>query len=532
MQRTLLLAAVLLLFASCAETPPPGINVIPRPVSVEPGDGVFRIGRSCRIGYDDPALQSVAGLCAGYLAEAGVRKPVVTDKPVHRGVDLQLDATLAGEAYALSVTPRGVTVCGGSSRAVLYGVQTLRQLVDGGRVPVVEIRDEPCFGYRGAMFDVARYFYPVEDVKRFIDIMALHKLNTFHWHLTDDQGWRIEIRRYPELTRVGSVRRETLIGHYKTSDRYDGTPHGGYYTQDEIREVVAYAAERCIEVIPEIELPGHSMAALASYPWLGCTKGPYEVRTTWFYSSDVLCAGRETTFEFLENVLAEVLELFPSKYIHIGGDECPKVRWEKCPDCRRRIRQEGLKDGDDLQSYFVSRIEKWLHARGREMIGWDELLEGGVTPSTIVMSWRREGSRPRNSATGSSCPRGFTSTSTITRPPIRRATASRSRSDATFRSANSTATTPSMSWTRPRAATSSASRPTCGPSTSPRWTMRNTCSCRVWRPCPRWHGRPGDATTTISCGGSARCAGCTTVRDTGMPISCSGASSDAGRERL
>lgn len=388
MQRTLLLAAALLLFASCAETPPPGINVIPRPVSVEPGDGVFRIGRSCRIGYDDPALQSVAGLCAGYLAEAGVRKPVVTDKPVHRGVDLQLDATLAGEAYALSVTPRGVTVCGGSSRAVLYGVQTLRQLVDGGRVPVVEIRDEPCFGYRGAMFDVARYFYPVEDVKRFIDIMALHKLNTFHWHLTDDQGWRIEIRRYPELTRVGSVRRETLIGHYKTSDRYDGTPHGGYYTQDEIREVVAYAAERCIEVIPEIELPGHSMAALASYPWLGCTKGPYEVRTTWFYSSDVLCAGRETTFEFLENVLAEVLELFPSKYIHIGGDECPKVRWEKCPDCRRRIRQEGLKDGDDLQSYFVSRIEKWLHACGREMIGWDELLEGGVTPSTIVMSWR------------------------------------------------------------------------------------------------------------------------------------------------
>ena len=218
--------------------------------------------------------------------------------------------------------------------------------------------------------------------------MALHKLNTFHWHLTDDQGWRIEIKRYPELTRIGSQRRETLIGHYKTSDEYDGKPHGGYYTQDEIREVVAYAAERCIDIIPEIELPGHSMAALASYPWLGCTKGPYEVRTTWYYSSDVLCAGRETTFEFLENVLTEVIGLFPSKYIHVGGDECPKVRWKACPDCQRRMRREGLADEDALQSYFVCRIEKWLHAHGREMIGWDELLEGGVTPSTIVMSWR------------------------------------------------------------------------------------------------------------------------------------------------
>ena len=330
MQRILLLAAALLLFASCAETPPPGINVSPRPVSVEPGDGVFRIGRSCRIGYDDPALQSVAGLCAGYLAEAGVRKPVVTDKPVHRGVDLQLDATLAGEAYALSVTPRGVTVCGGSSRAVLYGVQTLRQLVDGGRVPVVEIRDEPCFGYRGAMFDVARYFYPVEDVKRFIDIMALHKLNTFHWHLTDDQGWRIEIKRYPLLTEIGSVRRETVIGRYDKTDesrnRYDGKPYGGFYTQDDIRAIVAYAAERYIEVIPEIDMPGHMLGALASYPQLGCRGRDYEVWTHWGISKDVLCAGKEETFEFVENVLAEVLDLFPSKFIHVGGDECPKER--------------------------------------------------------------------------------------------------------------------------------------------------------------------------------------------------------------
>lgn len=260
--RKLLILAAALLSAACAEAPQPEINVIPRPLSVEQGDGAFRLGRSCPIGYDDPALQSVAALCAGYLTEEGVRKPVVEDKPVHKGIDLQLDGTLAGEEYTLSATKKGVSICGGSPRAVLYGVQTLRQLIDGDRVPIVEIRDEPHFGYRGAMFDVARYFYPVEEVKRFIDIMALHKLNTFHWHLTDDQGWRIEIKRYPELTRIGSQRRETLIGHYKTSDEYDGKPHGGYYTQDEIREVVAYAAERCIDIIPEIELPGHLDVAL------------------------------------------------------------------------------------------------------------------------------------------------------------------------------------------------------------------------------------------------------------------------------
>ena len=194
---------MLLLSAACAEAPLPEIHVIPRPVSVVPGDGTFRIGRGCKIGYDDPSLQSVAALCAGYLADAGVRKPVLTDKPVHKGIDLQLDGTFPDEEYTLSATPKGVLICGGSPRAVLYGVQTLRQMIGGGRVPVAEVRDKPFFGYRGAMFDVARYFYPVVDVKRFIDIMALHKLNTFHWHLTDDHGWRIEIKRYPELTRVG-----------------------------------------------------------------------------------------------------------------------------------------------------------------------------------------------------------------------------------------------------------------------------------------------------------------------------------------
>lgn len=363
---------------------------MPQHIAYATGEGaVLSAGSRIAVPGGAKALRSVAELFVRDICrEHGLRLKVSGIS--ESGIVLGIDPALRAEAYSLDIGQGRVAVTGGSPSGLFYGLQSLRQLISqyGMRLPAVHVEDEPCFAYRGAMLDCCRHFFTVDEIKTFIDILALHKLNRFHWHLTDDQGWRIEIRRYPELTRVGSVRRETLIGHYKTSDRYDGTPHGGYYTQDEIREVVAYAAERCIEVIPEIELPGHSMAALASYPWLGCTKGPYEVRTTWFYSSDVLCAGRETTFEFLENVLAEVLELFPSKYIHIGGDECPKVRWEKCPDCRRRIRQEGLKDGDDLQSYFVSRIEKWLHARGREMIGWDELLEGGVTPSTIVMSWR------------------------------------------------------------------------------------------------------------------------------------------------
>lgn len=368
----------------------PAIVPMPQHIAYATGEGaVLSAGSRIAVPGGAKALRSVAELFVRDICrEHGLRLKVSGIS--ESGIVLGIDPALRAEAYSLDIGQGRVAVTGGSPSGLFYGLQSLRQLISqyGMRLPAVHVEDEPCFAYRGAMLDCCRHFFTVDEIKTFIDILALHKLNRFHWHLTDDQGWRIEIRRYPELTRVGSVRRETLIGHYKTSDRYDGTPHGGYYTQDEIREVVAYAAERCIEVIPEIELPGHSMAALASYPWLGCTKGPYEVRTTWFYSSDVLCAGRETTFEFLENVLAEVLELFPSKYIHIGGDECPRVRWEKCPDCRRRIRQEGLKDGDDLQSYFVSRIEKWLHARGREMIGWDELLEGGVTPSTIVMSWR------------------------------------------------------------------------------------------------------------------------------------------------
>lgn len=231
----------------------------------------------------------------------------------------------------------------------------------------------------------------VDEVKRFIDILAMHKLNVFHWHLSEDQGWRIEIKHYPLLTEIGSVRRETVIGRYDKTDesrnRYDGKPYGGFYTQDDVRAIVAYAAERYIEVIPEIDMPGHMLGALASYPQLGCRGQGYEVWTHWGISKDVLCAGKEETFEFVENVLAEVLDLFPSKFIHVGGDECPKERWKECPACQRRIREEGLANENELQSYFMHRVEKWLHEHGRELIGWDEIMQGGISKSAVIMAW-------------------------------------------------------------------------------------------------------------------------------------------------
>jgi len=228
--------------------------------------------------------------------------------------------------------------------------------------------------------------FPVEFVKRYIDLLAMLKMNVFHWHLTEDQGWRIEIKRYPELTRIGSRRSSSPVPG--DPSQQDGKPYAGFYTQDEIRQVVAYAAERHVNVVPEIEMPGHSMAALASYPELGCTGGPYQVRTQWGIEEDVYCAGNEEVFEFLENVLDEVLDLFPSPFIHVGGDECPKSRWRECPKCQARIKEENLADEDELQSYFIRRIENYLSNRGRRLIGWDEILEGGLAPGATVMSWR------------------------------------------------------------------------------------------------------------------------------------------------
>ena len=252
----------------------------------------------------------------------------------------------------------------------------------------MEINDKPCFAYRGTMLDVARHCFSVEDIKTFIDMLSMHKINKFHWHLTEDQGWRIEIKKYPELTQTGAFRKETLIGMNGVSQRYDGMRYGGFYTQEEVKEVVKYAADRYIDVIPEIEMPGHGLGALSTYPWLGCTGGPYEIWTKWGISKDVYCAGKETTFSFLEDVLSEVIELFPSEYIHIGGDECPKDRWKKCSLCQERIKKEGLKNEAELQSYFMNRIEKWLNERGRKIIGWDEIYQGGISQTATIMTWR------------------------------------------------------------------------------------------------------------------------------------------------
>lgn len=368
---------------------PGTFDIVPRPLSVERGVGAFRLKAGAVVSAPD-SLLGVARLFSETAAPILRGKLALESHAAAPALSLAGDSSLAREEYVLDVTRRGIELRGGSVSAVLYGLQSLRQLAfeNRGTIPVVRIHDKPFFAYRGAMLDVCRHFSPIGEVKRFIDILALHKLNVFHWHLTDDQGWRIEIRRYPALTRTGSVRRGTVVGDHRTSSEYTDEPYGGYYTQDEIREVVAYAAERGITVIPEIEMPGHAVAALAAYPWLGCTGGPYEVMRTWGVSEDVLCIGKESTLGFLKDVLTEVLELFPSEYIHIGGDESPRKRWKSCPFCQERIRREGLRNEAELQSYLVRRIEEWLRDRGRRLIGWDEILEGGVSQDATVMSWR------------------------------------------------------------------------------------------------------------------------------------------------
>ena len=302
------------------------------------------------------------------------------------------------DRYKIQVTASGIIVEASQVKGLFYALQTLTQLVELSfenttekiKLPTIIIEDQPRFNYRGMHLDVARHFFPVSFIKQYIDLLARFKFNTFHWHLTDDQGWRIEIKKYPELTNVGAYRKETLIGHYTDSPvKYDGKEYGGYYTQDQIKEIVQYAADRYITIIPEIEMPGHASAAIAAYPIFGCTGGPYEVQTTWGVFSDVFCT-KDTTLTFLKDVLNEVCDLFPGKYIHIGGDECPKEKWKACPTCQRVRLRQNLKTEDQLQSYFIKEIEKYLNRKGKKMIGWDEILEGGLAPNATVMSWRGE----------------------------------------------------------------------------------------------------------------------------------------------
>jgi hexosaminidase len=379
--------------------------IIPAPVSLREMRGNFTFTIKSNIILS--AVNDENKLAADFLAAliknpTGFIIPVVQGKKgVSGSVFMSIDKALtSAEGYTLKVTSRRIEIKARTAAGLFYAVQTIRQLLPPAvekdsivnnltlKVPCCEIADEPRFGYRGMHLDVGRHMFPVEYVKRYIDMIALHKMNTFHWHLTEDQGWRIEIKKYPRLTEVGAFRKETVVGHPGKNPVYDGNPYGGFYSQDEVRQIVAYAKSKFVTIIPEIEMPGHSLAALAAYPELACTKGPFEVGKKWGVVEDVYCAGKEETFKFLEDVLAEVIDLFPGEYIHIGGDECPKTRWEKCPLCQKRIKDEGLKDEKELQSYFIKRIEKFLVSKGKRLIGWDEILEGGLAPEATVMSWR------------------------------------------------------------------------------------------------------------------------------------------------
>lgn len=378
-------------------------NVIPQPQSVTQANGSpFTLNASTRIMYPEgnDVLKKNAGFLASYIKDATGRNiKVEAGAPASNSINLSVNEAISNpEGYQLAVTDDRISIEGGTEAGVFYGIQTLRKSIPAmsqGRdieLPAIAITDAPRFKHRGMMMDVSRHFFPVDSVKSFIDVLALHNMNTLHWHLSDDQGWRIEIKKYPKLTEIGSQRKETVIG--RNSGKYDGTPYGGFYTQDEIRDVIDYAAQRFITIIPEIDMPGHQLAALTSYPELGCTGGPYAVWPQWGVADEVICAGNEKSMQFLEDVLGEVIDLFPSEYIHVGGDECPKVRWKSCPKCQARIKAEGLKSDkkhtaeEYLQSYVISRMEKFVESKGRHIIGWDEILEGGLAPNATVMSWR------------------------------------------------------------------------------------------------------------------------------------------------
>ena len=417
-------------------------NIIPFPETLSAGTGEFSLTAETQIYLSEPANEELQALGV-YTSEMldlmlGTTVPLAHD-PFSHSVDNAIVLLLADEGansgaehYRLVVNPGTISISASNPAGLFYGLQTLRQLrfspgspeagqihgaeenthaeeseeehgehegehseyhseaeVRGGvwTTSVVSIEDSPRFSYRGLHLDVGRHFFPVDFIKRYIDLMALYKMNTFHWHLTEDQGWRIEIKKYPRLTEIGAFRDETILE--KNFDPYvgDGIPYGGFYTQEEIRDVVAHAQSRYVTVIPEIEMPGHSLAALAAYPELGCTEGPFEVAKVWGVHSDIYCPSEET-FTFLEDVLLEVMDLFPSRYIHIGGDEAPKTRWEESDLAQEVIRREGLADEHELQSYFIRRIETFLLSHGRQLIGWDEILEGGLAPEATVMSWR------------------------------------------------------------------------------------------------------------------------------------------------
>lgn len=397
------------------------INIIPQPVSVKQPKiaASFNLTPATVIVLEGSGLENTASFFNDYLDRFYQYKLKIektsNSKNVIRLNYERMDKPIAG-AYTLAVNNNGIYIAGNNEAGTFYGIQTLIQLLpvnteassDNTKlaIPYVSITDYPRFGYRGLMLDVGRHFFPVDFIKTYIDFIAMHKMNNFHWHLTDDQGWRIEIKKYPRLTEIGAWRNGTVIGHFPGNGS-DNTRHGGFYTQEQVKEVIAYANKRYVNVIPEIEMPGHASAAIAAYPWLSCfaneptknspnaaditkTAGGKQVQETWGVFEDVFCAGNDSTFTFLQDVLNEVTALFPSTYVHVGGDECPKSNWKRCPKCQARMKQLGLKTEHELQSYFVQRIEKYVNSKRKKMIGWDEILEGGLAPNATVMSWRGE----------------------------------------------------------------------------------------------------------------------------------------------
>jgi hexosaminidase len=384
-----------------AVRPVADFSIVPKPLSAAALPGKFVISKSTRI-FTDPAstdLRAMAAELSDRLeALTGFRPAVAEGKAgtAANSIVLSLDRAnkeIVAEGYQLKVLPARISIKGSTAAGVFYGLQTMYQLMPAKRalkgelaITGADIKDQPRFGWRGLMLDVGRYFYSPEFIKKYIDYLAMHKMNTFHWHLTEDHGWRIEIKKYPKLTEVASWRPGTQFDRF--AKQIDNNPHWGFYTQEQIKDIVAYAKTKYVNVVPEIEMPGHVLASMVAYPELSCTGGPFKMPVEWGIQKEIYCAGNEKTFEFIEGVLSEVIALFPSPVIHIGGDEAPKDRWKACPKCQKRIKNEKLKDEHELQSYFITRVEKFLNSKGKSIIGWDEILEGGLAPNAAVMSWR------------------------------------------------------------------------------------------------------------------------------------------------
>ncbi|MCR4844425.1 MAG: beta-N-acetylhexosaminidase [Bacteroidales bacterium] len=403
MKKSIVILTSLALLAGCAKPQPQAFQVIPMPADVTITDGYFPVaGAAVSFGQNmDEASLAAAQRFVNALETASGKKC----KQAAGGISFVVNPNLAAEQYAINVTKDGATVEASALNGFVYACETLKQMLPAAIygdkkvkadwvLPCVSILDQPRFAYRGMHLDPCRHFFSIEETKKYLDVMTAYKLNRFHWHLTEDQGWRMEVKKYPKLTEIGAWRDGTVIK--KDWDSNDGIRHGGFYTQEEMKEIVAYAAERGITVIPEIDLPGHMVAALAAYPELGCTGGPYEVWKRWGISPDILCAGNEKIYTFLEDVFTELMDIFPSEYIHIGGDECfPRGEaypWDSCPKCAALMKKLGIKKGPEakhyLQNYVTARVQKFLNDHGRKIIGWDEILEGDLAEGATVMSWR------------------------------------------------------------------------------------------------------------------------------------------------